>query len=181
MGTIPSPLRAFLRIRLNAASRRGSMVVSVFLAFSRIFSSCAFVSETISSSSFFLCSRSLVFSFSNSLAAAICSLIATTCCSNSRICFSDSSISSVSNSISFERWSYSLLLRTLSSCLVYRSIFALLVSILPFCSLMFSSSCLSSNSKLLIRVPNPAISSSRSATSRGSSPLRVLMRSISER
>src|SRR5690606_39166416 len=35
MGTMPSPLRAFLRIRLKAANSRGSMVVSVFLAFSR--------------------------------------------------------------------------------------------------------------------------------------------------
>lgn len=62
-GTIPSPLRAFLRIRLYAASRRGSMEASVFFAFSRIFSSCALVSETISASSFFFCSRSAGFFF----------------------------------------------------------------------------------------------------------------------
>ena len=60
--TIPSPLRLFLRIRLKAVSKRGSIEISRFLAFSRSFSSSAFVSATISSSSFFFTSRSWLLS-----------------------------------------------------------------------------------------------------------------------
>lgn len=67
--TIPNPLREFLRIRLKDWSKRGSILVSSSLALSLSFSSSCLVSEMISSSSFFLTSRSFCLS-SN----ALCSL-----------------------------------------------------------------------------------------------------------
>ena len=56
--TIPNPLREFLRIRLKDCNRRGSILVSKSLALSLNFSSSCLVSEIISSSSLFFCSRS---------------------------------------------------------------------------------------------------------------------------
>ena len=60
--TIPNPLREFLRIRLKDCNRRGSILVSKSLALSLNFSSSCLVSEIISSSSLFFCSRSFILS-----------------------------------------------------------------------------------------------------------------------
>ena len=176
--TTPNPLREFLRIRLNDCNKRGSILVSRSLALSLSFSSSCLVSEIISSSSLFFCSRSFCLSLS------ICSFLTTSAsfsslsALNSLILFSQSSISRLWNSISFVRKSYSRLLRTLSCCDLYFSTEALAVSISTLLPAIADFSSSTSALILSIRVLKPAISSSRSCTSNGSSPLNVLISSI---
>ena len=118
----------------------------------------AFVSETMSSSSFFLCSKSLDLSFSSSLAVAICSPIShqRPC---SRMCFSE---------VQFPVFKF-YLLREVVIFLAVTHIVELLGILLDLrlaglnlalLQLAVLIGCFSSSSKLLMRVPKPAISSS---------------------
>ena len=176
--TIPNPLREFLRIRLKDWSKRGSILVSSSLALSLSFSSSCLVSEMISSSSFFLTSRSFCLSSNASVLFAASADFSCSCAANSLILLSQSSISRVWNSISLLRKSYSRLLRTFSCCSLYFAIEAFEVSISTFLVAMADFSSATSALILSIRVLRPAISSSKSCTSSGSSPLKVLISSI---
>ena len=178
--TIPSPLREFFRILLNACSRRGSMESSRFLDFSRSFSSSAFVSAMISSSSFFFISRSWLRPSSICWFFSRNSSLLFSCVFASRIRLLQSSISSCWNSISLFSRSYSRLLATLSSCSLYLASCCDARSILVFISLIRERRSLTSFCVFSIRVFNPSISSSRSSTSSGSSPRRIRILSISD-
>ena len=91
--TMPRPLRAFLRIRLNAANVRVSIRGSRDLAFSRSDSSSCRVSDTISSSSDFFSWRMCSWSLSDSRVASISAVLFSMARLKSFMCFSHSSIS----------------------------------------------------------------------------------------
>jgi len=134
----------------------------------------------MASSSPFLALRWAFLSSKRSLipweASSFCSMRAL----NSLIFFSANWISSSWNSCSFTMELYSLLLRTFLSFSSYFLSNSLAVSMVCFCSVISCSSSFISALTLSSRVVSPAISFSKSSTSRGSSPLKFLISSIRE-
>ena len=180
MVTTASPLRTVERILLYAVSSRSSIcLLNSADFFSSSFSSFS-VSSMMALSSSCLCFRwvsfSAIFSFAASMISFFCAILA----SYSRMCFSASWISRSWYSISLEMESNSLLFLTFFCCSWYFLERALASSMLFLLFAMAVSRFSMSVLKLLKRVCRPAISSSRSLTSRGSSPLMFLISSILE-
>ena len=177
---MPSPFLAFFLMRLKLVRSLGSIFASRSFALSLSSSSSSLVSCIISLSSFFLSTRSAsrserrVFVFSSSSDLSCTLMVA------SFIFLLHSSISRVWNSISLLSMSYSLLFLTSLSCCLYFSRLACAFAISPFLLTIAFWNSLTSSSIFSIRVLRPSISSSRSCTSRGSSPLRALLPSIAE-
>ena len=156
------------------------MICSYSVLFFNRFSSSFCVSEVMSSSSDFFIWRSFFLSSRFFFDSSIYSIFSLAWAKNSLILFSLNSISRVWYSISFESESNSLLFLTLFCCSSYFLIRALEFTISFFLLAMAESKLLVSSCSFSMRVSRPAISSSRSCTSRGNSPLKVLILSISE-
>ena len=138
------------------------------------------VSFKIVSSSPFLCLRWSVFSDRVDFTASTDSFLSSICALNSLIFFSASWISSSWYSVSLVNESNSRLFLTFFCCSVYFFIKAFASSIRFFLDEIWSSNSLRLTSNFSILLLSPSISSSKSLTSKGNSPLISLILSILE-
>ena len=160
--------------------RRSSILPSNFSDCWRSNCSSFSVSFMISSNSFFLASRCFCLSAICSLKAAMVSFFNSVLALSSLIFFSANSISNFWNSSSLTIELYSRLLRTLLSLSAYFEINSLACSMVFLCSFTARSNSARSLLSWSIFTFIPAISLSRSSTSKGNSPRTFLISSILE-